>query len=160
MTAIKTLLLEVNALLKKGVIHGDVKPENLMIYIDQHGYWHMFLCDYDNCQPIPGDGGQIGICGSVGYAPKGRDGKGDAQRINLFQVAATVAAILTRCDPSSCGDALELLKNTPAAGLVELITQVLLDKELQSTVFPSFQELLNNVPAKDEIEAYMAALEE
>jgi serine/threonine protein kinase len=96
-------------------MHGDLKPGNVLCFVDQHANMHVKLCDFDSSRVV-GVAGPAGAFSHRGAAlkysrgwesPEVRGGTGGTLRasfaIDLFALGLMVE-ILHRplCDPSSC----------------------------------------------------------
>jgi serine/threonine protein kinase len=137
---------------KQGVVHRDIKPDNLMITQDDG----IKICDLGLAKNIASTEPQTaseGICGSPHYiAPEQAQGKQVDHRADIYSLGATFYRMLTGNTPFTGGNIKELIRKH----ITEKPRPI---KELEPSVPNSVVRVVERMMEKDPAKRYQSASE-
>jgi serine/threonine protein kinase len=98
----RALLAALEAMHDHGLMHGDVKPENIMLELDADGgVARACLVDFGFCLPFHGAESEL-VCGSVGYSPPEvlrREKSRFSPLVDVWGLGVTLLVLATGVNP-------------------------------------------------------------
>lgn len=120
---LRAVCYALSVLHKRGLVHRDVKPENVMV--DKNG--RVVLIDFNAARRISNNGKDTVIMGTVGYASPEQLGVGESDaRTDIYAVGVLLNVMITGKHPS------EKLAKGKAGRIIRKCTSVNPDERYQS----------------------------